>query len=317
MFDETRRWQSPGGADLAWHHQEATAEAHGILLISHGLAEHARRYRPFAEYMAAKGYHVYAHDHRGHGETRAADAPLGRFAQHDGTRRVLEDVFTIRDMAAKRHPALPVILFGHSMGGLIALNAAFEDPGRFDALAVWNSNFHPGPAGRAAQAILFMERWFKGSDVPSQILPRLTFEAWGRSIAGAKTPFDWLSHDEAEVARYIDDPLCGFACSVSLWIDVFSLTFSGPKRALSATGARDLPIHLAGGGQDPATFRGRSVFDLANHLKKTGFSNISTRIYEEMRHETLNEIDRNTAMAEFAAWCGSVSGGFAAKTGRL
>lgn len=317
MFDETRRWQSPDGADLAWHHQEATTQPRGILLVNHGLAEHSRRYRRFAEYMAAEGYHVYAHDHRGHGETRAADAPLGRFAQRDGTRRVLEDVFTIRDMAAERHPGLPVILFGHSMGGLIALNAAFEDASRFDALAVWNSNFHPGLAGRAAQIILFMERWFRGSDVPSELLPRLTFEAWGRSIAGYKTPFDWLSRDEAEVAHYIEDPLCGFACSVSLWIDVFSLTFSGPKRARAASSARDLPIHLVGGGQDPATMRGRAILDLANDLKKAGFSNISTRIYEEMRHETLNEIDRTAAMTEFAAWCGSISGGFAAKTGRL
>ena len=166
MFFETQRLAMPK-ASLAYHHAEAEGTARGILLISHGLAEHSKRYRPFAEAMAARGHHVYAHDHRGHGETTAPDAPIGRFARRNGVERVIGDVIAMRNHAASRHPGLPVILFGHSMGGLIALNAAVTDPTRFDAVAVWNSNFAAGIAGRAAQAILLAERMLKGSDVPS------------------------------------------------------------------------------------------------------------------------------------------------------
>jgi alpha-beta hydrolase superfamily lysophospholipase len=68
MFEETSRFSSPTGASLAYHHQPAaTTEPHGILLISHGLAEHSRRYRTFAEAMSNHCFHVYAWDHRGHG----------------------------------------------------------------------------------------------------------------------------------------------------------------------------------------------------------------------------------------------------------
>lgn len=300
MFDETRRLSSPTGASLAWHHQPAADPECGILLISHGLAEHSRRYRAFAEAMAAQGFHVYAFDHRGHGETTAPDAPIGRFARRDGVRLVSEDVQAIRDMAANAHPGLPVLLFGHSMGGLIALNAAIDNPGSFDAVAIWNSNFHPGPAGRAAQVILLIEKALKGSDVPSGLLPKLTFGAWGRSIPNHRTEFDWLSHDRDIVDAYIADPLCGFDASVSLWLDLFELTFRAPK--LIGRLRRDLPLHLIGGAEDPATNGGREILWLSEHVRKNGFSNVTTKVWPGTRHETLNDTVRAWATAEFAVW---------------
>ncbi|ACI55893.1 alpha/beta hydrolase fold [Rhizobium leguminosarum bv. trifolii WSM2304] len=302
MFSETQRLAATG-ASLAYHHAEALGPARGILLISHGLAEHSKRYRGFAEAMAARGYHVYAHDHRGHGETTAPDAPIGRFARRGGVDRVIGDVLAMRAYATMRHPGLPVILFGHSMGGLIALNAAVTAPADFNAVAVWNSNFAVGLAGRAAQAILLAERMLKGSDVPSGLLPKLTFAAWGKSIAGRRTAFDWLSRLPGEVDKYIADPLCGFDASVSLWLDLFELTFRAPQKLQLDRLPRDLPIHLVGGGEDPATERGKAVLWLSNHLKARGFSRISTEIYQDMRHESLNEIGADAATAAFADWC--------------
>ncbi|MCQ1571962.1 alpha/beta hydrolase [Neorhizobium galegae] len=300
MFDETRRFTSPTGANLAYHYQPAAEPAYAILLISHGLAEHSRRYKAFAETMAGHGFHVYAFDHRGHGETTAPDAPIGRFARYDGVGLVLEDVKAMRDMATSAHPGLPVLLFGHSMGGLIALNASVDHPESFDAVAVWNSNFHPGLAGRAAQVILRIEKALKGSDVPSGLLPKLTFGAWGKSIAGHRTEFDWLSHDPEIVDAYIADPLCGFDASVSLWLDLFELTFRAPK--MTDRLAKTLPIHLIGGAEDPATNGGREILWLSEHFKRSGFSNVTTKIWPGTRHETLNDTVRARATAEFAAW---------------
>ena len=302
MFSDTQRLALPD-ASLAYHHAEAAAPARGILLISHGLAEHSKRYCAFAEMMASRGYHVYAHDHRGHGETTAPDAPIGRFARRDGVEKVIGDVIAMRAHAASRHQGLPVILFGHSMGGLIALNTAITAPADFDAVAVWNSNFAVGLAGRAAQAILLAERMLKGSDVPSGLLPKLTFGAWGKSVPGHRTEFDWLSRIPGEVEKYVADPLCGFDASVSLWLDLFEMTFRAPQKAHLDRLARDLPIHLVGGGEDPATERGKAILWLSNHLKGQGFSRISTLIYQDMRHETLNEIGADAATAAFADWC--------------
>jgi alpha-beta hydrolase superfamily lysophospholipase len=300
MFSETRRFQSPTGADLAYHHRASGPAAAGILLICHGLAEHSGRYRAFADKMADTGFHVYAHDHRGHGETRAPDAVPGRFAKRDGLRKVIDDVCAMRDMAAAAHPGLPVILFGHSMGGLIALNVAVDRPDGFQALTIWNSNFHPGPAGRVAQAVLLAERVLKGSDVPSTILPMATFRAWGRSMPEKRTEADWLSNDPAEVDAYLADPLCGFDASVSLWLDLFEMTYRGPT--LVDRLRKDMPIYLVGGENDPATNGGREITWLARHLKTHGLRRVTSRIWPKTRHETLNDSVRNEATAEFAAW---------------
>lgn len=309
MFSEAQTLKSQSGASLALRYEPARGQARGILLVSHGLAEHSARYGGFAARMADEGFHVYAHDHRGHGHTTAPDAPRGQFAPKNGIARVLEDMRAVRDAAVGRHPGLPVVQFGHSMGGLLALAFAQAHPGDIDALAVWNSNLEPGFAGRAAQIVLAAERMLKGSDVPSGILPRLTFGAWGKSIAGAETPFDWLSHDAAQVQAYIADPLCGFDVNVSMWLDIFAVTFAGASEEGIARLPKTLPVHLVGGDEDPATDRGKATRAFAGRLEKSRLEDVTTIVYRGMRHETLNEIPalRDPAMDAFAGWCRRVA----------
>lgn len=305
MFSQWQALAGAGGASLALRHEPARGAERGILLISHGLAEHSARYARLAERMAGEGFQVYAHDHRGHGFTTAPDAPRGQFAPRGGIARVVEDMRAVRAHAAGRHPGLPVVQFGHSMGGLMALAFAEAHPAEIDALAVWNSNLAPGPAGRTAQVLLAVERMFKGSDVPSALLPRLTFAAWGKAIAGHRTPFDWLSHDAAEVDAYIADPLCGFDVNVSMWIDIFAVTFANVSAQGLARLPRRLPIHLVGGEEDPATDFGRATRALAARLKKSRLEDVTAIVYRGMRHETLNEVPalRDPAIDAFAGWC--------------
>ncbi|HEY4193128.1 MAG TPA: alpha/beta hydrolase, partial [Mesorhizobium sp.] len=226
-FDRQTTLASPTGALLNLYVRQAQGAGRAVVQINHGLAEHALRYARFADFLAQHGFHAYAHDHRGHGFTTAPDAPLGRFAQTGGGGKVIADVAAVHDLIAREHPGLPVIVFGHSMGGLIALNFVLRHSTRVQAAAIWNANFSAGLAGRAALAILAWERFRLGSDVPSQLLPKLTFQAWGKAVPNHATPFDWLSRDAAEVQKYIADPLCGFNASVSLWRDLFGLIFDG------------------------------------------------------------------------------------------
>lgn len=304
-FSEINRLASPSGASVAYRHEPAVGTARGVLMICHGLVEHAGRYRRFAQAMAAQGLEVYAHDHRGHGRTKADDAPIGRFAWKDGTAKVMADVMAMRTMVGERHPGLPVILFGHSMGGLIALNTAVSHPDRFDALSVWNSNLNPGMMGRVAQVILRTEKMLKGSDVPSAILPKATFRIWNSKMPEKRTSADWLSHDKAAVDAYVEDPLCQFEASVSLWQDVFEMSYRGPK--LISRLPKNLPILLVSGNEDAATNNGREIVWLAGQFRSAGFTDVTDHIYPGMRHETLNEIGWEVPAADFAAWTRKVT----------
>jgi len=301
-FDNSTTLVSPTGAALNLYTKRAVVPARAVVQINHGLAEHAARYARFADFLSERGFHTYAHDHRGHGHTKAPDAPLGRFAEVGGGDKVLADVVAVHDLIAKENPGLPVILFGHSMGGLIALNFLLRHAQRVHAAAVWNANFTAGLAGRAALAVLAWERFRLGSDMPSRLLPKLTFQAWGKAVPNHRTLFDWLSRDTAEVDAYIADPLCGWDASVSLWRDLFGFIFAGADDANFAAMRRDLPVLLVGGEKDPATDGGRAVTHLTDRMRRMGFSNLVSRIYPETRHESLNEVNRNVVMADFAAW---------------
>ncbi|EFM58192.1 lysophospholipase L2 [Brucella sp. BO2] len=274
----------------------------GVVQLCHGLAEHSARYERFASALAGAGYHVYAQDHRGHGANITSHAPKGMFAPKQGHAVAIKDVRTLNHYIHQTYADLPVVLFGHSMGGLIALNYVFAHADTVDAVAIWNSNFDGGAQTTAALALLYMERMLKGSDVPSGILPRLTFRAWGRSIKGHRTLFDWLSHDPAEVDAYIADPLCGFDASVALWIDIFHMIRRGANNRNFASIPKHLPFHLIGGAEDPATAGGAAIQRLAERMRRMGFDRVTHNILPATRHESLNEINQDAVTQKFLGW---------------
>jgi alpha-beta hydrolase superfamily lysophospholipase len=305
-FDIQTSHSSPTGARLNLYVNRAKGTPRGVIQINHGIAEHAARYARFAEALAARGFHVYAHDHRGHGGTTAPDAPQGIFGRPDGSAKLIADIDAVHDLIAIEQPRLPVIVFGHSMGGLVAMNFVLRRSERVAAAAIWNANFSAGFLGRLAQAILAWERFRLGSDVPSRILPRLTFGAWANQVGDRRTAFDWLSREPTEVDKYVADPLCGWDASVSMWADVFRLVFFGADDRNFVSVRRELPFNLVGGEKDPATNGGKAVLELAERLKQMGFSNVVTRIYAHTRHESLNELNRNLITEDFAAWAEQV-----------
>lgn len=303
-FDTPEQLLSPSGAKLALRFQPADIpdQAVGIVQICHGLAEHSARYKQFAQFLSRNGFHVFAHDHRGHGLTTASDAPLGQFGLKTGADMVLQDVRFIENTIKERISGLPLVLFGHSMGGLIVLAALCGKLCKPDAVAICNTNFSNKLTQKLSTFLLKAERMYLGSDVPSSILPKLTFHTWAKQIAGHQTQFDWLSHDATEVALYDNDPLCGFDPTVSMWLDVWRFVQMCNDPAPQNTISHSLPVFLQGGGQDPATDFGKSITTLGSRLAQAGLNNITTQIYPYMRHESLHETDRQRFLQDFTAW---------------
>jgi alpha-beta hydrolase superfamily lysophospholipase len=308
-FDSQRELSSPTGASLNLYITRPHGRPRGVVQINHGLAEHAARYGRFARFLAGHGFATYAHDHRGHGLTTAPDAPLGSFGKKPAVETLIADVAAVHDLIEAEHPGLPVIVFGHSMGALIAVDFVQKHHDRVAGAAVWNGNFSSGLSGRLAQALLAWERFRLGSDVPSRLLPKLTFRDWARKVTDGRTPFDWLSRDHAEVDAYVADPLCGFDASVGMWKGVFDLIFAGAADGRLAGIRRDLPFNIVGGARDPATNFGKATEHLAARLRALGFSQVVAKLYAQTRHETLNELNRDIAMEDFAQWAMRVAEG--------
>lgn len=301
-FDIETRLATPTGADLHLFKRSASGEARAAVQINHGVAEHAARYAAFADFLSQRGFHVYAHDHRGHGETKAPGAPLGHFGPGAGMDTLLTDVNAVHDHIAGEHPGLPVVIFGHSMGGMIALNFALRHGDRLAGAAVWNAPLTTALEAFAGRSVLAWERFRLGSDVPSWLLPKFTFALWASAFPERRTGSDWLSRDAAEVDAYIADPLSGWDPSVGIWTVLFELGRGPADPATLAAARKTLPYQLVGGSEDPSTRGGKITRKLETHLRKNGFSNLEARIYEGFRHESLREIGREQAMEDFAAW---------------
>ncbi|MBO6902408.1 MAG: alpha/beta hydrolase [Rhizobiaceae bacterium] len=307
-FTSQQTLPSPTGAQLNLHMREADGAARGVVQINHGLAEHAARYARFADFLAARGFITYAHDHRGHGETTAPGAPARMFGPLPSGDKVIADVEAVHALIAERHPGLPVITFGHSMGGLIAMNHTLRYPGRAAAAAIFNAQFTPGLAVAGAKAVLAWERFRLGSDAASRIIPRLTFRAWAKQIRNRRTDFDWLSRDAAEVDKYIADPLCGWDASVAMWTDLFGFIAYVNDDIHFGGLQRDKPFYLVGGERDPSTEGGKLVLRFEKRLHGMGFSNLVSRVYPQTRHECLNDINRDAVMQDFAIWAEKIIG---------
>lgn len=294
--------QSPTGATLRTYAMAPTGKPKAVVQINHGMAEHGARYERFARFLAGLGYASFAHDHRGHGATTAPEAPLGVFAEKDGWARVIADVNAVNAHLRETFPGVPIVCFGHSMGGIIAFDYCLTHPGNVAAAAIWNTSLDTPALLSVLAGILRVEKFFKGSDTPSSLATALTFNTWNKRFAPNRTEFDWLSRDTAEVDKYVADPLCGFPVSTGTWLSVIGGIRRGADDARLSALPKDLPFDLAAGGDDPVSERGEAIQHLGERLRLADLSDVTVTVRETTRHEGLNEVNRDEIMTDFGVW---------------
>lgn len=277
-----------------------------VVHIAHGLAEHAGRYERLAEALTESGYLVYANDHRGHGRTARAQEDVGYFGDEDGWSRVVKDLGAMCLAEKEENGRLPLILFGHSMGSLMTQQAIYEYPDLFDAVTMSGASGEVSPMVRFGKAIAKFERLRLGRRGRSDLINRLSFDAFNKAFKPNRTAFDWLSRDEAEVDKYIADQLCGFTASTQLWVDMLAAIIEVTKPENRAKIRRELPIYLFSGMDDQVGQEGRGCSILAENYRRMGLKSVSYKIYPRARHETLNEINRDEVTRHLIEWMDAV-----------
>jgi alpha-beta hydrolase superfamily lysophospholipase len=249
---------------------EGTPRAH--LLLVHGIAEHAGRYRHVATQLASAGITTHAFDQRGFGKSGGHRAYVDRWSQyHDDVEDRLADV---RSAAG----GLPVILYGHSMGGLTALGYALADPPRpLPDLLVLSA-----PAIDAVVA-----NWKRAlADILGATVPRFAIANTFR--AGA------LSSDPAVEAAYRADPLAVHRTTTRLGASLFREQVR-VKAALKGGARLPVTTYVLHGADDPIVpeWASRSL---------DGRANVTRRVYQGLHHETHNEPTGAAVIDETIAW---------------
>ena len=281
------------------HWRPAGGEPKAVVLVVHGAAEHSARYDRLARYLTDAGYAVYAPDHRGHGQTAGTLDKAG-WAGPDGWNGMLHDLKALADRAQAEHPGRPLFLFGHSMGSLLGQRY----------MELWGEGLQgvilsgsTGVLAGVAELLPMLEgaAQGEGASQPSVAFGQM-FAGFNAAFEPQKTGFEWLSRDEAEVQKYVDDPWCGFAFSNRLVADFFKGVLEAWQPENEARVPKRLPVLIFSGALDPVGGAGEGVRELARRYQALGLQDVAMKLYPGGRHEMLNEPNRDEVHQDIRRW---------------
>jgi alpha-beta hydrolase superfamily lysophospholipase len=269
--------------------------ARAVVLVAHGLSEHSGRYARFADALVGAGYAVYALDHRGHGHT-AEFTGVGR-AGPNGMDGILDDLHHLSAIAAGEWAGVPVVLFGHSMGALLAQAYAERFGDELAALVLSGSAGANDDLGEMATMI----RGAVDGGLADEPMPMLA--AMNEGFEDARTPYDWLSRDPAEVDAYVADPMCGDNAppTYGFIAEMMDTAVAAMQPEAIARIPTRVPVLLVTGARDVASADGANVRELEARFRAAGLD-VDARYYADARHELLNELNRDEVTADIVGW---------------
>ncbi|WP_235505197.1 alpha/beta hydrolase [Variovorax sp. Root318D1] len=262
---------TPDGETLSLRRLPAAGRSRGVVVLVHGLGEYAGRYKALAERLRGWGFAVWAHDHHGHGESSGARGGL------PSELRLVDDLARVIDDARRENPGLPLVLLGHSLGGLVAASLVARGVRSVDGLVLSSPGLDPG-LNKFQKALL-------------AVLPRI---APGLRV-GNGLDDNFLSHDRAVVQAYRDDPLTHDRIGGRL------ARFLAHEGALVQQVAAHWPVPtlLIYAGDDrlvvPAASRA-----FAEAAASGGM--VEARCFESLYHEIFNEVDAGPVFAALQRW---------------
>lgn len=273
-----------------------------MLQISHGMCEYFLRYEGFAQFLAGEGILVFGHDHLGHGNTAPTKEDLGFTASGGGADFLVGDVCKLSCLMKAEYPDLPLFLFAHSMGSFIG-RAAIEgaDPSLYHGAILCGTGGPETPAG-AGKALASLLISLKGERHRSSLVKKIAFAGYNKHCPKGCDKNAWLTRDGAVVEKYNADPFCSYTFTLRAYHDLFSLVERVSRTDWAEKISPRLPILVVGGEEDPVGAFGKGMRTVASRLEAAGVEDVTLKLYPEMRHEILNEIDKETVWSEIYQW---------------
>lgn len=281
-----------------------SGEYKAILQITHGMVEFIERYATFAEFLTANAYMVVGHDHIGHGQSVASNEDWGYFCEGTPSDVVVADMHKLRTLIQEENPNVPYFMLGHSMGSfMLRKYLAFHNEDLRGAV-IMGTGFIPGKMTDLALKLTGFVSKLRGSRHRSKLIQSLAFGAdyKGFDMTGEKPEDSWLTKDVDIVNQYYNEPRCTFMFTVNGYKGLFeAVNFScNPENA--ALIPKKLPLFIVSGEKDPVGGLGKGVKDVYDMYKNVGIMDLTYKLYENDRHEILNELDKKVVFDDLLAW---------------
>lgn len=271
--------------EVAW--LAPAGEPRGIVQFSHGMAEHKERYFPFMEYLSAHGYVTVIHDHRGHGASVKDKDDLGYFYT-ERPADIAEDLYQVNRWVHGRYPDLPILLFSHSMGTLVArvFLESHDDAVTKAVLCGPPTENKLAPVGIA---LAKLNACFFGMNHRSAFLNRLTFGTYPKKNESQNA---WVCSNPDVLEAYEADELCGYVFTDNGFLNLYRLMREAFRKSAWQVKNPSLPLLLIAGEEDPVIGNRKKFDALVAFLRARGYTDVGSRLYSGLRHELLNEIGK-------------------------
>lgn len=295
--DGFEHWINRWVPDTDPSNPDAEPQIKAVIIFNHGLAEHSLRYDRFGSILSENGYVFNAFDMRGHGRTaelsiKNKNGDFGKLADKDGFNRAVNDVDEIMEALIKDYPGKPVILMAHSFGSFVAQSYIERFHGKIKAC------FLIGTAGprplliSCGRVLAHIVKLFKGGDKTSPTLEKIAFGAYNKRIKDCKSNVDWLTKDQTILDLHAVDEWSNIHLKISFFCDMMDGLYSIHKKSNMNKIAKDLPVYLWYGLEDPVGDYGKTPRALAKLYTQLGIKTVVTKEYPGDRHEILNETDK-------------------------
>ena len=281
--------------------QDPDIPVKGIVQISHGMCEYVKRYDEMARFLAGKGFVVAGNDHLGHGESVKSEEDLGYIAEEDGFILIMEDLRAFTDRLHGEYPGVKLFLYGHSMGSFLArMYASVYEDGVDGYIFSGTAGRNPA-AGIGKQLINFISM-FKGERHRSAFISNMSFGSYCKRIQDAPTGKEWVTSDPAKLDEYVHDPHCMFTFTLSAYRDLMNVltVVSGDDWAPALR--KDVPYLLVAGREDPVGAYGAGPTEVSEKMKAAGCTDVELRLYDGIRHEPHNDVDRQRFFEQTEEW---------------
>lgn len=264
----------------------------GIVQFVHGMCEHKERYEDIMTFLAGHGYYCVIHDHRGHGKSIESQDDLGYFYD-GGYVALIEDTHQLTCLTKEKVDMdIPYILLGHSMGSMIVRCYLKKYDDEIDKLIVLGSPSKvPGmrPVLAITKGLSKLEGEREHSKLLDYIVQNYMYESWFKE----EGLHSWVCSDQDVVEEYNDDPYCNYTFTIQGYVNLIQLTEMTYDKDNWQVKNPDLPIFFASGSDDPCTLSPRDYGKAIHFLKDRGYTNVNAILFHGMRHELLNERNKD------------------------
>ena len=264
-------------------------KAKAVVQLIHGMCEYAERYAPFAQFLNEHGYIVCADVHLGHGKTAKTEADLGYFNDQRDYNIVVEDIHELKLTVQKQTGELPWLVLGHSMGSFFCRKYISVYGDEFVGAVIMGTGFKSSITLNTALSAVKASARSHGWRYRSNTIKKLAFGSYNKKFRPARTGNDWLSKNPQNVDAYENDPLCGFDFTNNGYFILFSIIKQACSKPVINAVPKNLPVYFVAGALDPVGDYGKGVIRAVNKFHKAGVKSVSLTLYEDSRHEILND----------------------------